>query len=73
MLKKNGNLGKALLIPHICICLNHNNVSKKFGMLYEIFINQKAMAIKSFKPLKIHVALKTKEKGQKQQKTENVI
>lgn len=31
------------------------------------------MAIKSFKPLKIHVALKTKEKGQKQQKTENVI
>lgn len=41
-------------------------------MLFEIFINQKAMAIKSFKPLKIHVALKTKEKGQKQQKTENV-
>lgn len=32
-------------------------------MLFEIFMNQKAMAIKSFKPLKIHAALKQKKKG----------
>lgn len=64
---KKWELGKALLVSHICLSLSHNNVSKRFGMLFEIFMNQKAMAIKSFKPLKIHVALKTKEKGQKQQ------